>query len=644
MEEGRTLAPVLLIVGLAFIVPLFLNRFRRLRIPVVVGEIIAGMIIGRSGFNLVHEDPTLEVLAALGFAFLMFLSGLEIDFSMLGSARSQQTGLRDNPVFLGLSILALTIAGALAFAAVLTQFHLIETPWLMALILSTTSLGIVLPVLRESGLSSQLFGQTILLAALIADFVTMVLITVVVAVLSGGLTLEVLLVGVLLLAFLLASRFARRLSRWQPLRRTLNELAQATVQIKVRGALAVMFAFVVLSEVLGAEVILGAFLAGALVALITSPEDAGDMEARHKLDAIGFGFIVPIFFIMVGVRFDLPALLSSASALALFPVLLLAAYAVKILPSLVLRNQYSWRQSLSAGVLLSSRLSLIVAASAIGMRLGIISEAINADIVLVAIATSTISPALFSRLLSPPDAAKEHLTLIIGAGRTGMLVAQRFATHQDPFVLVDEDADRVQRMKQMGFAAVMGDPRSAADLIEAGIEGARAIAVTTGDDELNLQVCRLARSTFGLEHIIAYVQDATRLREFEEAGAHVVNPLMASASVIDGMLRFPDAYGLLTEMDDDKDVVETEIHNPACAGRRLRDLHLPGDVLVLSIRRNGELIVPHGNNKLEQGDHIALLGTTEAVAQAILWLENGANESPLSLQFIPTPQDNLTAH
>ena len=171
MEDGGSLLPVLLVVGLAFVVPLILQRFRRLQIPVVVGEIIAGMVIGRSGLNWVVDDPVLEVLAALGFAFLMFLSGLEIDFTVLAGLQRKSNRLMQNPVVVGTSILVLTIALAFGIAFTLSALGLVRNPWLPTLILSTTSLGIVLPVLREKGISSGQFGQTILLAALIADFV-----------------------------------------------------------------------------------------------------------------------------------------------------------------------------------------------------------------------------------------------------------------------------------------------------------------------------------------------------------------------------------------------------------------------------------------------------------------------------------------
>ncbi|MEA3335699.1 MAG: monovalent cation:proton antiporter family protein [Chloroflexota bacterium] len=635
MEENANLAPVLLVVALAFLVPLLLSRFKHLGIPVVVGEIIAGMIIGSSGLNLVHESAMLEVLAALGFAFLMFLSGLEIDFSLLQTANRDSGSPFANPVVPAVIILSLTIAMSLGFAFALTAAGLVESPWLLALIMSTTSLGIVLPVLRERGLSGGLYGQTVLISALVADFVTMVLITAVVALLSGGLTLEVLLVGVLLVVFVLAARFAPRVTNWEPIRRGIDEMAHATVQIKVRGALAVMFTFVVLSDVLGAEVILGAFLAGAFLALVSGPDDPGDWEVKHKLDAIGFGFLIPVFFIMVGVRFDLPALLSSASALVLFPILLLIAYLVKVVPSMILRRHYSTRQSVAAGFLLSSRLSLIIAASAIGLRLGLISDAINADIVLVAIVTSTLSPAIFSRLIpdSEDDVGLVKPTFIVGAGRAGVLLGQALSRHGDPVIYVDHNETRLRRARQAGFEAVLADATQASELARVGIENARALVVATSDDDFNLKVSQIARNTFGCEHIISYLQDTTRLREFEAAGVRVVNPVLASASMMESLVRFPDAYFLLTAMDDDKDVVEIELRNPRCDGIMIRDMRLPGDVLVLAIRRRGELFVPHGDNRLMNGDHVTLLGTGEAVEEAVHLLQqssDGAGRSATS--------------
>ena len=243
---------------------------------------------------------------------------------------------------------AATLAVACAFAGVLTSIGVTSNPWLMTLILSTTALGVVVPILKETGLSQSLFGQTILFATVIADFVTMFMISVLVAFIARGLTGEILLVFLLFVAFILAARVGPLLRRIKPLQTAIEELSHATAQIKVRAAFSTLLIFVVLAEKLGIEIIVGAFLAGVIVSLLRTSENRE--LACDLLEAIGFGFLIPIFFIMVGVDFNLPALFSSREALASVPLLLAAAVAVKMAAAVVFRLNHSWREVLAVGV------------------------------------------------------------------------------------------------------------------------------------------------------------------------------------------------------------------------------------------------------------------------------------------------------
>ncbi len=258
----KSFIPLLSVVFLAFLVPILLARFRRM--PVVVGEILAGILIGPSVLGWVHtEDPTLDILAEVGFAFLMFLSGLEIDFSILFAASKPGQDKKKSPILLaGLSFL-ITVILAAGIGFWLTSAGFVKDPWMMTLILSTTSLGIVVPVLKEKKISSSSLGQTLLLSALLADFLTMFLITVYIAVRSTGLSLNILLIGLLFVPVLLLYQFGQQHLRRPIVRRLIEELADATSQIKVRGAFALMIAFVVMAELIGAELILGAFLGGS---------------------------------------------------------------------------------------------------------------------------------------------------------------------------------------------------------------------------------------------------------------------------------------------------------------------------------------------------------------------------------------------
>lgn len=617
MEEPRTFGSLLIVVLLALAVPLILSRFKRLRLPIVVGEILAGIIVGPNLLGLVSaHDPALDFLAEFGFVFLMFLSGMEVDFTSLGSMRkvSQTNAHRMlSPALLGLLSFGITLVLAVLCGFGLVSAGLVKNPWMMALVLSTTSLGVVVPVLKEAGLSTGRYGQTLLVAALIADFATMLLITIVVALLSRGLTLDIFLIGFLFLAFFLMYRFGLVLNRVGAVRRTMEELSHATAQIKVRISIGIMLLFVVLAQALGTEIILGAFLAGAIISLLHTPNDE---DALHQLDGIGFGFLIPIFFIMVGVSFDLSVLLASPQAMLLVPVLLIAAIVVKLAAGLVFRINFPWRESMSAGALLSARLSLIIAASAIGLRMGVISEEVNAAIILVAILTVTFAPLIFLRLAPRPETAAPRWNLVVGAGQLGLQVAQQMRSHNEPVMLIDSDDSRIERAQRMGLTAVCAAPDRPDASLAAIFDQTQTVICTYADTDLNYHVCHVAHTIYGIDHIIAQVTEPNDLPRFAQLGVTTMNAAVDRAALLVLLARNPALYDLLTRTDDNKEVSEVTVDNGTFAGKLLRQLALPGDVLVLAIRRNSEMLVPHGNTKLESGDQITLAGSLKDVAEA----------------------------
>lgn len=617
MEETLSFVPLLLVVLLAFAVPIVLSRFKRLHLPIVVGEILAGIIIGRSGFGWVeHHDPALDMLAEFGFVFLMFLSGMEIDFSNLrlnrtaAQKRAAKQGQLSPLMIAGLSFVLTMIFSAVVGYSMYV-FGYVEDIWMAALILSTTSLGVVVPVLKENGLSSGRYGQTLLVTALIADFATMLLITVDVAVLSHGLTFDILLIGILFVVFFFMARFGNVFFNQIPgVRRVLEELSHATAQIKVRLAFTLMLIFVVLAEVLGGEVILGAFLAGAIISLLKRPEDH---ELEHQLESIGFGFFIPIFFIMVGVDFNLQALLGSSEALVLVPFLVLAAYVVKFFPTLIFKFNFTWRETFGAGALLSSRLSLIIAASAIGLRLGVISDAINADIILVAIVTVTLSPLIFLRILPGKEKEETQPVIVVGAGLLGMQVAEQIETHGEQVVLIDTDEERIQNARARGFEAVTGYAGRYDPEVEPYLNRAKTLICVYSDIDRNYQVCQRARTTFGIDHVVTRITNPSAIDRFDQLGVTTMNAAMDQAVLLGLLARNPAAYELLTRTDDDKEVCEVIVQNPVFLDKPLRQLEFPGDLLVLAVRREGELVVPHGDTRLTAGDQITLVGSCNCV-------------------------------
>ncbi|HIF04888.1 MAG TPA: cation:proton antiporter, partial [Candidatus Poseidoniales archaeon] len=220
-----------------------------------------------------------------------------------------------------------------------------------------------------------------------------------------GLNVEMLLVFLLFLAMAFLHRTSRILSRLPWISELVEELSHATAQIKLRACLALMVGFVVLAEMLHSEMILGAFIAGVIVSMLTLSEDR---RVEKDLEAFGFSFFIPIFFVLVGVGFDLNVLMSSEQAMLLVPILLAAAVAVKLLPALLFRFAFSWRETLAAGSLLSARLSLIIAASLIALELDLIDDATNSAIILVAVISVTFAPLLFNAIL--PDSGERPVS------------------------------------------------------------------------------------------------------------------------------------------------------------------------------------------------------------------------------------------
>jgi Kef-type K+ transport system membrane component KefB/Trk K+ transport system NAD-binding subunit len=618
MEESLSFVPLLLVVFLAFIVPILLSRFKRLRLPIVVGEILVGILVGRSGLGWVqHHDPALDLLSEFGFVFLMFLAGMEIDFSSLGINQPKEESAnprRLGPIQLGGLNFAITLIISSSIGFALYRLGYVRDIWMMALVLSTTSLGVVVPVLKERQLSSGLYGQSLLIAALIADFATMILITVDVAILSHGLTLDILLIGVLFVAFFFMARYGDIFFNRVPVvRDILEDLSHATAQIKVRLAFSMMLTFVVLAEVLGAEVILGAFLAGAIVSLLRRPEDD---ELVHQLESIGFGFFIPIFFIMVGVDFNLVALLASPQAIYLIPILLVAAFLVKFLPALVFRLRFSWRETMGAGALLSSRLSLIIAASAIGLRLGVISEPVNADIILVAIITVTISPLIFLRIMPAQPEHQRRPIIVVGSGSLGLHVAEQIAGHKEWVIVLDEREDRIKRARQMGFEAFVACVDCQDEGIIPYMNNAKSLVCVYSDVERNYQVCYQARTTYGIDHVVTRIDVPGEIPRFDKLGVTAMNAAVDQASLLSILVRNPDAYELLTRTSDDKEVREVIVRSPAFFGTKLKDVDLPGDLLIMALRRDGQLMVPKGEMVFNAGDHLTVVGSVECVEKS----------------------------
>jgi Kef-type K+ transport system membrane component KefB len=375
---------LVIVAAVAFAAPLLLGLVPALRLPAVVLELVAGIALGPSGLGWVSVDEPIEVLSLVGLAFLLFLAGLEIEFDRL---RGRLVGIA------GLGF-ALSFGLALLVAFALDGVGQVQTPLLVAIILVATSLGVVVPVLKDAGKTSTGLGQLVIAAASIADFGAVILLSLFFSREATSTTTKlVLLVGFLLVvaAFGLAVAGAQR---WMRLSDLLVHLQDTTAQIRVRGAFLLLAGFVALAESLGLEVILGAFLAGAVLSLVDRDRMMTHPTFRTKLEAVGYGVFIPVFFVASGIRFDVDALFASASTAARVPLFLVALLIVRGLPALLYRGMLGGRDTLVAGLLQATSLPFIVAASMIGMELDLLDEATGAGLIAAGLLSVLLFPLL----------------------------------------------------------------------------------------------------------------------------------------------------------------------------------------------------------------------------------------------------------
>lgn len=369
----------------AFSIPLLSGR---IGIPAAVGEILFGIAVGPHLLGWIEPHEFTTFLAEFGFAFLMFLVGLELDFS-----RIEREGLK--------GLFAAGGVATLIFVVSLGVTLLLGLPPFLFLAFGAMSVGLLLVTLAESGLSRTPAGQTMIFVGSLGEFLTIVLVTAFGLYYEHGIGVH-LLQEMGKLAAILAAAYVvlvvlRTLIWWRPDAFARIVAAKDPSEIGVRAGMATMLVFVAFAALMGIEAILGAFVAGALFSFVF--REKGILET--KLSSIGFGFFVPIFFIWVGTEFDLGAVLS-ADILGTLALFLAASVAVKVLGTapLALRG-LGLRATAGAALLFAAPLTLLVVISRIGLEVGVIDERTAAGLVLLALVTGVLCPWAFRLLMRP---------------------------------------------------------------------------------------------------------------------------------------------------------------------------------------------------------------------------------------------------
>jgi len=366
LESPISLLGLFLVVIASTLVVVGVGVFRRVSVPSSVAEILIGIVIGPSILGWAHpQDWVIRVMANFGMAYVLFIAGLELDLRVL----------RHRRVFALLLGYALTLVLGVAACWILHWVVAMESPLFVTIALSSTSLGILTPILKERGLLHHEFGQIVLGACAIAEVMSITFLSIFYAtnhatpMQQAGRVLGIVLLAALIAAFMAWTAG----SRW--MREHFPRDERPTTQIPMRQTLVILIGLVVAAHGIGVEVILGALAAGIVVGAVRTRNSLTALYYA-KVEAMGFGLFIPVFFVSVGMCFDLGSLVASSSSLVKVPMYLTLLLLARGLPAMLAYGHImTLRERVSAGFLQATNLSFIAVATAAGLQLGVISTA-----------------------------------------------------------------------------------------------------------------------------------------------------------------------------------------------------------------------------------------------------------------------------
>ncbi len=383
-------ASLLMVLALAFVAPLLSDVIRRVIVPVAVVEVLLGIAFGPQGFGLIKLDPVVMALSTFGLLFLFFLAGLEVDFDKIAGRPLRMAGLG----------WVISFALALVAAALLHAVGLQAAILFAGLAMCTTALGTLLPILGDTGQGDSALGRYVMAAGAVGEFVPIVLYAVLLN--PHGKPLSAVIALNLFVIIVLFGLWAAR--KWNPenLTRVIRDTMHTSGQVAVRLSMVLLAGSAFVAVRFGLESLLGAFAAGVLVAQVLRRIDKpAEVKAVFtKYEAVGFGLLIPFYFIITGAKFDLNALLASPWLFALAGLFVVLFFVIRGLPTALLARADVGGSVRPLGLLVATQLPLVVT---------ITDEAVKDGHMSPGVASAMVGAAMLSVLLFP--------TLALSRGR-----------------------------------------------------------------------------------------------------------------------------------------------------------------------------------------------------------------------------------
>lgn len=607
--------PLFIIFVVAWLVPMTLSWFGVSKLPSVIVEIMMGVIIGPFALNFVTgTEASLNFLSSIGFLLLIFLSGLALDIQKIissfprGRLRAidfvSNTFLIAFLIYLSSMLLSVLVVYGLPFFDGLDKMF-------MVILLPSVALSIIVPIIKNDGEIDKKLGQVMLLEGAIATIMTILLIAIYSGVYrNNGFKFELLLFVLIFILFFIAYKVGTVLIKVSLFKKLLYKLEHAASQIKIRGSMAVLLLFVVVASAINSEPALGAFFAGTLLSIFFIKNRSALL---FKLDGMSYGFFIPVFFIMVGVNLDMNSLKDFDTSFGFIVTFFIALYFIQLIPSIFMLKSFGWRRSLSAGMLLSSRMGLAIATAQIGLRLELISPATNAGIVVTAILTSILSPLIYKYLNT--GTGNYYSIYIVGGGKAGLELAKRFDLHRTPYLVIESQDDQWFELQALGIESIHVNDLSVDVYRLLNIRPEDTVVLLTQSDTKNKKIANILRNELDHSKLITvttksnlFTSDAT-LNEMLVVDAYEI-----VASRIESEIMRP-SIDSLAESFGVYSVEEIAIRNNDIDRKLVMDIPFPQSGSIIVVKRAGEIFIPHGKTHLLTGDLLTVIGNANALEE-----------------------------
>ena len=589
-----------LVVLLALVIPIFMARFKISTVPTAIAEIIVGIIVGSSGFNIVVSTHDLTFLSNLGVTLLMFLSGMEINFDLLQRKNNpkakSQAGKTVDPLPTSLTAFAGIVIMAFILAYVLKLISLFSNIVLAAIIFMTVALGVVIATLKEKDILGRPIGQTILLTAVLGEVIPLLLLTIYASV-NGGNAEQLWLIILLFVAAIFLLRRFKQPYLW------FSKVTKATTQLDIRLAFFLIFALVTVAERVGAENILGAFLAGMVMKLL-EPSEA----TKDKLTSIGYGFFIPIFFIMTGVGLNLKSLFAHPSSLMLLPVLVIFLFLAKAPVVLIYMRYFEKKNAFAGGFLTATTITIVLPTLQVARKLHAITSTQSDVFILAAVIVCIVSPIVFNSnfVLSPEDRIKETVT-IVGANAFTVPVAHDLHDNWYSIKMFTDQKDQYETYDSRVKGLTLLNNLDNQSLEHSGAFDCDIFVAAGHHDQENARMAEYAKD-LGVKRAIARMNevDSDTLSHCQEAGVEVFNFTNVRSALMRALIESPTVYKIMT--DTNNVLYSVKVKNTRYTGRPLSDLEFVDKITVSRIRRGNEWLIPHGWTVIEPNDILIFSG------------------------------------